>query len=381
MAARPPDMRDWYTRQGLQVKGGGITLQAGGAIKGGQTDFNTGTGFYMGYSGGAYKFSVGNPSGNYIKWDGSTLTISGGVSVAYADITGTKPPTDADNTQGAIQGTTTITGGGITMSAGGSIKGGKTTYGSGTGFFLGYTSGAYKFDIGSASSYLRWTGTALSLVGDITGTSSIDISGTASFAGNFTTTQGYSAAVEANSSTSASYGVVGRSGGGAGILGTHSGTGYGVQGLLSLGVGAAVFGQVASTANAGAVGVHGYTAKSSGIGVVAENAAGGTALSVSGPMSITSTTKVTNLNADRVDDYHAGNASGNIPVSNGTVNTNLNADMLDGSHASAFATTTSVAKAVNYLSTGTPASGVIAGYLRVQSIDGAVGPVYLAYYV
>jgi hypothetical protein len=283
-------MRDWYSRQGLQVKGGGITLQAGGAIKGGQTDYATGTGFFLGYSGGAYKFSIG-----------------------------------------------------------------------------------------SDTSYLRWTGTALSLVGDITGTSSINITGTASFAGNFTTTQGYSAALEANSSTASSYGVVGRSGGGAGVLGTHSGTGYGVQGLLSLGVGAAVFGQVASTASAGAVGVHGYTAKSSGVGVVAENAAGGTALSVSGPMSITSTTKVTNLNADRVDDYHAGNASGNIPISNGTVNTNLNADMLDGSHASAFATTSSVAKAVEYQSTSATA-GALQGYITIETIDGTAGPVKIPYY-
>ncbi|WP_297429059.1 hypothetical protein [Clostridium sp.] len=40
----------------------------------------------------------------------------------------------------------------------------------------------------------------------------------------------------------------------------------------------------------------------------------------------------TNLNADKIDGYDAGNLSGNIPVSNGTVNTNLNADMVDGFH-------------------------------------------------
>ncbi|AQR93491.1 hypothetical protein [Clostridium saccharoperbutylacetonicum] len=42
----------------------------------------------------------------------------------------------------------------------------------------------------------------------------------------------------------------------------------------------------------------------------------------------------TNLNADKVDGYDAGNSSGNIPVSNGVVNANLNADMVDGIHAS-----------------------------------------------
>lgn len=52
------------------------------------------------------------------------------------------------------------------------------------------------------------------------------------------------------------------------------------------------------------------------------------------PFLVSSTTKVTNLNAHYLDvggtATPAGNLSGNIPVSNGTVNTNLNAAMLDG---------------------------------------------------
>jgi hypothetical protein len=54
-----------------------ITLDTAGYIRGGQTDFNTGTGFFLGYSGSAYKFSVGNPSGDYMAWDGSNLRIGG----------------------------------------------------------------------------------------------------------------------------------------------------------------------------------------------------------------------------------------------------------------------------------------------------------------
>jgi len=46
---------------------------------------------------------------------------------------------------------------------------------------------------------------------------------------------------------------------------------------------------------------------------------------------------VAGLNADKVDGYDVGNSSGQVPVSNGTLCTNLNADMLDGQHASAFA--------------------------------------------
>jgi hypothetical protein len=48
------------------------------------------------------------------------------------------------------------------------------------------------------------------------------------------------------------------------------------------------------------------------------------------PYACTSTTKNTNLNADKVDGYDAGNSSGQIPVSNGTVCTNLNAEKWGG---------------------------------------------------
>lgn len=62
---------------GTTVTSGGITFSAGGAIKGGQTDYNTGVGWFLGYSGGFYKFSIGDPSGSLMTWDGSTLTVTG----------------------------------------------------------------------------------------------------------------------------------------------------------------------------------------------------------------------------------------------------------------------------------------------------------------
>lgn len=55
------------------------------------------------------------------------------------------------------------------------------------------------------------------------------------------------------------------------------------------------------------------------------------------PLVVASATKVTNLNADKVDDKDVGNADGNVPLSNGTVNTNLNADLLDGQHGTYYA--------------------------------------------
>jgi len=50
-----------------------ITLDTSGYIRGGQTAYNTGIGFFLGYSTDAYKFSIGNPEGHYLTWDGSDI--------------------------------------------------------------------------------------------------------------------------------------------------------------------------------------------------------------------------------------------------------------------------------------------------------------------
>ena len=74
------------------ITAGDITLNSSGYIKGGQTAYNTGTGFWLGYSSG-YKFSIGNPSGNNMTWNGSTLATeaelrftSGSILFASADV-------------------------------------------------------------------------------------------------------------------------------------------------------------------------------------------------------------------------------------------------------------------------------------------------------
>ncbi len=114
-----------------------------------------------------------------------TTVLTG--TLDFASVTGaTKPANNADVTSAAVNSGVTATAGGVTLSGGGAIKGGKTDYAAGTGFFLGYSGGAYKFDIGSSTSYLRWTGSALSLIGDITGASNIDVTGNARFRGSYT---------------------------------------------------------------------------------------------------------------------------------------------------------------------------------------------------
>lgn len=88
--ANNADVTQGAITSGVTVTGGGITLSGGGSIKGGQSGFNSGNGFFLGYSGGAYKLSVGNSSGQNITWDGSTLGIVGNITgAANIDITGT----------------------------------------------------------------------------------------------------------------------------------------------------------------------------------------------------------------------------------------------------------------------------------------------------
>lgn len=130
---------------GTTVTSGGITFSAGGAIKGGQTDYNTGTGWFLGYSGGAYKFSIGDSSSNYLRWTGSSLELNA-----------------------------TISAGGLTFSSGGAISSSGKSYGGATaGVFLGYSGDAYKFDVGNSTNYIRWDGSSLTVGGSIIATGNI----------------------------------------------------------------------------------------------------------------------------------------------------------------------------------------------------------------
>jgi len=60
------------------ITAGTITLSTSGFIRGGQTDYNTGSGFFLGYSGSAYKLSIGDSTtSNSLTWDGSLLSVNG----------------------------------------------------------------------------------------------------------------------------------------------------------------------------------------------------------------------------------------------------------------------------------------------------------------
>lgn len=65
------------TTTALVFEGQGINCGSIGYIRGNQTDFNTGVGWFLGNSGGEYKFSIGDPDNNHMTWNGTDLTIRG----------------------------------------------------------------------------------------------------------------------------------------------------------------------------------------------------------------------------------------------------------------------------------------------------------------
>ena len=69
----------------------------------------------------------------------------------------------ADVTQTIIDGGI-ITTGYITLVTAGNIKSGQTAYETGNGFWLGNDGGIPKFSIGNSTDYLKWTGSAISLL-------------------------------------------------------------------------------------------------------------------------------------------------------------------------------------------------------------------------
>jgi len=123
------------------IVAGAMTVNSSGSIALGATAYLTGTGIWMGYASGAYKFHMGDPSGAHIKWDGSNFAIAGGL------VTGS-----------------------VQVSSSGNMRGGQTAYNTGTGFWIGDDSGTYKFSMGDPSgNRLTWSGSALTVVGLING--------------------------------------------------------------------------------------------------------------------------------------------------------------------------------------------------------------------
>ncbi len=70
------------------INAGTIALATTGHIRAGQTAYNTGVGFFLGFDGATPKFSIGNPAGQYMAWDGTNLVYTGQLAAFSASIAG-----------------------------------------------------------------------------------------------------------------------------------------------------------------------------------------------------------------------------------------------------------------------------------------------------
>jgi hypothetical protein len=79
--------------QDVEIAQGGIRMNQGGSIRGGQSAYNTGTGFFLGYVDGTptgkYKFSIGNAGNNSLAFDGTNLAVTGDITATSGTFTGT----------------------------------------------------------------------------------------------------------------------------------------------------------------------------------------------------------------------------------------------------------------------------------------------------
>lgn len=255
------------------------------------------------------------PSG--VKNSGITLSSSGALigagggsitALDYGNVSGTKPPanatsniftTSASNPSGGTNGDAHWNSTTSTMwfktagvwRVGGTINAGQITVGTLAAARIAANSiTSDKISVSTLSAIAANLGTVNA--GSITGSANITITGSASFNGSINA-GGANYCMAVNTSLTQQNGIY-----------SVTSTGFSIRGVASS-VGVGVFGSTSGTAS----GVQGTSTNSGGIGVVASNSAGGTALSVSGKMTITSNALVTNLNADTVDGYHANSFS------------------------------------------------------------------------
>lgn len=74
----PKDANEWtrFVRELNSQEVGSIVLNNSAHIRQGQTDYDTGTGFWLGDDGGTAKLSIGDSTGDKLTWDGSELSLT-----------------------------------------------------------------------------------------------------------------------------------------------------------------------------------------------------------------------------------------------------------------------------------------------------------------
>lgn len=126
-ATRPLSQQDLRE---YQWKTASINLRSGmsGYLSGSKGYFIGFSKGVLGVTNGTPVFSVGNPAGDYVAWDGTTLKIVGNVTVTGGTVTGS-----------------------LTVSTGGYFNSGQTAYNTGTGWWMEYNAGSPRISFGDAA--------------------------------------------------------------------------------------------------------------------------------------------------------------------------------------------------------------------------------------
>jgi hypothetical protein len=93
----------------VTITQGGIRMNQGGSIRGGQTSYNSGEGFFLGYDSNKYKLSIRNSTSEALTFDGDDLTVTGTVNASSGAFTG-DVSTDSKFIAGSGDATTVVDG-------------------------------------------------------------------------------------------------------------------------------------------------------------------------------------------------------------------------------------------------------------------------------
>lgn len=149
------DRLTWNAFFSWEITAGGLDVGTAGNIRGWQTAYNTWTWFFLGYSGAAHKFSIGNGT-KWMTWDWTNFNVRW---ILYAE-------------WGTFTGSISSTAG-LDIWSAWNIKGWQTAYNTGTWFWLWDDGGTKKFSIGNGTNSLTWNGSVLWIAGNITSTAII----------------------------------------------------------------------------------------------------------------------------------------------------------------------------------------------------------------
>lgn len=156
--------------------------------------YASGAGIWQGKDSGTYKWRVGDPAAQYVKWDGSNLILTGSIYATGGSIDGSiivdktiianKLDVDTLNSITANLGAVFI-GSDLEISEGGALHSGQNAFNAGTGFYFAYNEGTPVFSIGNGvDKYLVWDGSNVITSGNVyltggafLGVVSIDVAG------------------------------------------------------------------------------------------------------------------------------------------------------------------------------------------------------------